>query len=244
MSSPPTLAFPFQQREKPKRRTGRRIAGIVAGLLLGCAVLAANVPTVGATVNGWYHHYQITHGGYEARYGLWTKLNIPAKYRINGIHSTLLDNGDVLIMAGSGNNQSMFNAGTFKTLLLNPVTMKEKMIYTPWDVFCAGHIELPDGNILLAGGTARYENLKPVYPGGSMTVVNKDPRHAVTLAKGTIFTAPNGKRFRSAFTLTVPKATEKPGVDGADATLVASEQNVWVDAVKKGKASLEPTNET
>ena len=31
----------------------------------------------------------------------------------------------------------------------------------------------PDGNILLAGGTARYENLKPVYPGGSMTVVNK-----------------------------------------------------------------------
>ena len=234
MSSPPTLAFPFQQREKPKRRTGRRIAGIVAGLLLGCAVLAANVPTVGATVNGWYHHYQITQRAYEARYGLWTKLNIPAKYRINGIHSTLLDNGDVLIMAGSGNNQSMFNAGTFKTLLLDPVTMKEKMIYTPWDVFCAGHIELPDGNILLAGGTARYENLKPVYPGGSMTVVNKDPQQSVTLAKGTVFTAPDGAEFRSAFKLTVPRATEKAGV------VVASEQNVWVDAVTKGKASLEP----
>ncbi|HEY2270205.1 MAG TPA: hypothetical protein VGI96_46830, partial [Streptosporangiaceae bacterium] len=108
MSSPPTLAFPFQQREKPKRRTGRRIAGIAAGLLLGCVVLAANVPTVGATVGSWYRHHQITQKAYEAKYGLWTKLNIPAKYRINGIHSTLLDNGDVLIMAGSGNNQSMF----------------------------------------------------------------------------------------------------------------------------------------
>src|SRR6201986_3864305 len=222
MSSPPTLAFPFQQREKPKRRTGRRIAGVVAGLLLGCAVLAANVPTVGATVNGWYHHYQITQRAYEARYGLWTKLNIPARYRINGIHSTLLYNGDVLIMAGSGNDQSVCNAVTFKTLLLDPVTMKEKMIPTPWDVFCAGHIELPDGNILLAGGTARYENLKPVYPGGGMTVVNKDPQQAVTLAKGKVLTAANGAQFRAGSTLTVPKATEKPGEDGADATLVAS----------------------
>src|SRR6201995_2255638 len=229
MTSPPTLMFPFQQREKPKRRMGRRIAGGVGGLLLGCAVLAANVPTGGGPVHGWSRNYQITQRAYEAKYGLWTKLNIPAKYRVNGIHSTLLYNGDVLIMAGSGNNQSMFNAGTFKTLLLDPGTMKEKLIYTPWDVFCAGHIELPDGNILLAGGTARYENLKPVYPGGSMTVVNKDPRHAVTLAKGTIFTAPNGERFRSAFTLTVPRATSQP-----------SEQNVWVDAVTKGKASLEP----
>ena len=234
MSNSPTPSFPFQQGARPRRRTGRRVAGLAGGLLLGCAVLAANVPTVGATVNGWYHEHQITQRAYEARYGLWTKLNIPARYRINGIHSTLLYNGDVLIMAGSGNDQSMFNAGTFKTLLLDPVTMKEKMIPTPWDVFCAGHIELPDGNILLAGGTARYENLKPVYPGGSMTVVNKDPQQAVTLAKGTVFTAPNGAEFRSAFTLTVPKATEKAG------QVVASNQNVWVDAVTKGKASLEP----
>ena len=243
MTNPPTLAFPFQQREKPKRRTGRRIAGVVGGLLLGCAVLAANVPTVGATVHGWYHHYQITQRAYEAKYGLWTKLSIPAKYRVNGIHSTLLHNGDVLIMAGSGNNQAMFNAGTFKTMLLDPVTMKEKMIHTPWDVFCAGHIELPDGNILLAGGTARYENLKPAYAGGSMTVVNKDPQQSVTLAKGTIFTAANGARFKSQFSVTVPRATERPGADGAAPAVVASEQNVWVNAVKKGKASLEPANE-
>ena len=58
MSTPPTLAFPFQQREKPKRRMGRRIAGVGAAVLLACAGLAANVPTVGATVNGWYHEHR------------------------------------------------------------------------------------------------------------------------------------------------------------------------------------------
>ena len=69
-------------------------------------------PTVG-TLTGWYHQYQITRPAYEAKNGLWVKLNIPAKFRVNGIHSTLLYNGDVLIMAGSGNNQALFDAGTF-----------------------------------------------------------------------------------------------------------------------------------
>jgi hypothetical protein len=187
-------------------------------------VISVNVPTVGGTLAGWYHQYQITRPGYEAKNGLWVKLDIPAKFRVNAIHSTLLYNGDVLIMAGSGNNQSFFNAGTFKTLLLNPVTMHEQLIPTPWDLFCAGHIELPDGNILVAGGTARYENLDPVYPGGAMTVVNADPTRSRTLPRGTIFIAPNGTKFASAAAVTVPRG---------------GQQNVWVDAIRKGKGSLQ-----
>jgi hypothetical protein len=239
MTSPPTLAFPFQVETKRKKRRGRRLLGVLVGVLVFCGVLAANVPTVGATVTGWVHHYQITQKAYEQKYGLWTKLNIPVKFRVNGIHSTLLNNGDVLIMAGSGNNQAYFNAGTFKTLLLNPVTMQEKLIPTPWDLFCAGHIELPDGNILLAGGTARYENLNPTNAGGSMTIVNNDVTQPWTLPKGTIFTAPNGAQFKSAFALTIPKATQKIDQATGQAVVTASHQNVWVDAVKKGKGSLE-----
>ena len=239
MTSPPTLAFPFQVETKRKKRRGRRLLGVLVGVLVFCGVLAANVPTVGATVTGWVHHYQITQKAYEQKYGLWTKLNIPVKFRVNGIHSTLLYNGDVLIMAGSGNNQAYFNAGTFKTLLLNPVTMQEKLIPTPWDLFCAGHIELPDGNILLAGGTARYENLNPTNAGGSMTIVNNDVTQPWTLPKGTIFTAPNGAQFKSAFALTIPKATQKIDPATGQAVVTASQQNVWVDAVKKGKGSQE-----
>ena len=98
----------------------RRIIGAGLAVLTVGGVLSVNVPTVGASVAAYYHQYQITRPAYEAKYGLWTKLNIPAKFRVNGIHSTLLNNGDVLIMAGSGNDQSYFDAGTFTTLLLDP----------------------------------------------------------------------------------------------------------------------------
>lgn len=216
----------------------RRMAGIGLVVVTVGGVLSVNVPTVGAAVAAYYHQYQITRPAYEAKYGLWVKLNIPARFRVNGIHSTLLYNGDVLIMAGSGNNEAFFDAGTFKTLLLNPVTMTEQLIPTPWDLFCAGHIELPDGNILVAGGTARYENLDPVYAGGSMTVVNNNPHHAWTLPKGTIFSSPNGVKFASETAITLPPATKVPGRRGAQPAVVASQQNVWVNAVAKGKGSV------
>ena len=239
MSNPPTLAFMSStQREPPRKRPGRRLLGILIAVVMACGVLAVNVPTVGASVANWYHQYQITRPTYEAKYGLWTKLNIPAKFLVNGIHSTLLYDGDVLIMAGSGNNQTFFNNGTFKTLLLNPVTMKEQLIPTPWDLFCAGHIELPDGNILVAGGTARYENLAPTHAGGSMTVVNNDVTQPWNLPKGTIFTGPGGVQYATAFAMTVPRATQRPGAAGGQPTVVPGQQNVWVDAVKKGRGSL------
>jgi hypothetical protein len=217
----------------------RRMLGIVVAALTACGVVAVNVPTVGATLQNWYHNYKITRPAYEAKYGLWAKLDIPAKFRVNGIHSTLLHNGDVLIMAGSGNDQAFFDAGTFKTLVLDPRTMHERLIHTPWDLFCAGHVELPDGNILMAGGTARYENLKPTHAGGSMTVVNNDTTQSWTLPKGTMFTGPKGVQFASAFKLTVPRATELLDPVTGQQVVSPSRQNVWVDAVKKGKNSLE-----
>ena len=217
--------------------------GVPALALAVGGVVAVNVPTVGAAVSDWYHHHQITRPAYEAKYGLWVKLDIPGKFQVNGIHSTLLHNGDVLIMAGSGNNQAFFNAGTFKTLLLNPETMQMRLIHTPWDLFCAGHIELPDGNILVAGGTARYENLKPKYAAGAMTVMNNDTAQAWNLPKGTIFTSPNGVQFATAMAMTIPRATRRPGVNGGKPAVVAGQQSVWVDAVKKGKGSLIETAE-
>jgi Domain of unknown function (DUF1929) len=239
--STPTLLGRLRSRIS-RKWSARRIFAIPLGAVAACGVLSVNVPTVGGTVAGWYHQYQITRPAYEAKNGLWVKLNIPAKFRVNGIHSTLLYNGDVLIMAGSGNNQALFDAGTFKTVLLNPVTMHEQLIPTPWDLFCAGHIELPDGNILIAGGTARYENLNPVYPAGSMTVVSTDTTRSRTLPRGTIFTAPDGARFAAASAVTIPRATTRPGPAGGRATVVPGQQNVWVNAVRKGKGSLVATD--
>src|SRR5580658_6451718 len=235
--SAPTFLSRLRSRIS-RKWSARRIFAIPLGAVAACGVLSVNVPTVGGTLAGWYHQYQITRPAYEAKYGLWVKLNIPAKFRVNGIHSTLLYNGDVLIMAGSGNNQALFDAGTFKTLLLNPVTMHEQLIPTPWDLFCAGHIELPDGNILIAGGTARYENLNPTHAAGSMTVVSNDTARSWTLPKGTIFTAPSGVKFATATAISVPRATKRQGTGGGQPTVVAGQQNGWVNAVAKGQGSL------
>jgi Domain of unknown function (DUF1929) len=231
------LPPPDKVADRPAKPVTRHPWRIVLAAVAVLGVLAANIPTVGGAIARWYRNYEITRPAYEAKYGRWTKLDIPARFRVNGIHSTLLYNGDVLIMAGSGNNQAFFDAGTFKTLLLNPVTMQEKLIPTPWDLFCAGHIELPDGNILLAGGTARYENLTPTHAGGSMTVVNTDPTQAWSLPKGTTFTAPDGAQFKTAFAMKIPKAAEQIGVDGLP-TVTNTQQNIWVDAIAKGKGSL------
>lgn len=221
---------------RPAKRPGRRLLGSAAVLVACCAITAANAPTLGAEASSWYHHYQVTRPAYEASYGLWTKLGIPPRFQVNGIHSTLLHNGDVLIMAGSGNNQAFFNAGTFKTLLLNPRTMRMRLIPTPWDLFCAGHIELPDGNILIAGGTARYENLHPTHAGGSMTIINNDPAQAWHLPKGTIFTGLRGVQVATAFAVRVPRAATRPGAPGGNPRIVPSQRSVWVDAVRKGRA--------
>ena len=102
---------------RPGRSRRRRLLSIMLGVVAVVGILGANVPTVGSVVTGWYHQYKITRSAYEAKYGLWTKLNIPEKYRVNGVHSTLLYNGDVLIMAGSGNDQAFFNAGGLGLLI-------------------------------------------------------------------------------------------------------------------------------
>ena len=70
-----------------------------------------------------------------------------------------------------------------------------------------------------------------------MTVVNNDTAQAVTLPKGTMFVAPNGAKFATAFAMTVPAATKKVGANGKP-IIVSSEQNIWVNATSKGKASV------
>ena len=72
-----------------------------------------------------------------------------------------------------------------------------------------------------------------------MTVVNDDPTQPWHLPKGTIFAGPGGVQFASAFALTIPAAKRHIGPNGK-ARVVATKQNVWVDAVKKGKGSLMP----
>jgi hypothetical protein len=81
-----------------------------------------------------------------------------ATYSINAraAHSVLLHTGKILLIAGSGNDEANFTAGSFKTTLLDPETGQQTDIVTPADMFCSGHVQLPDGKVLVMSGTSGY----------------------------------------------------------------------------------------
>lgn len=92
--------------------------------------------------------------GDPALVGSWEVLNAPMPLRT--IHSTLLSDGRLLLVAGSGNDEAAFNAGSFKASVWDPATGVFTDVPVPYDMFCAGHVTLPDGKVLLAGGTLAF----------------------------------------------------------------------------------------
>ena len=76
------------------------------------------------------------------------------------VHVVQLYDGKVLIMAGSGNQWENLTAKDFTSWIWDPTitdqTKAWKFIPTPYDMFCAGHVILPNGNVLITGGTTQY----------------------------------------------------------------------------------------
>jgi len=229
---------------QPSQKTKKTVLGIG-----GIAILAGlNAPAALDFAGEKYHAYQIAQPEYQAKYGSWTRIDIPEQYRTNAIHAALLHTGKVLIVAGSGNEQKKFDQGSFDTVLWDPVANTFKKIPTPDDFFCSGHAQLPDGRLLVAGGTARYELLDGEIDraGGGMRVKNESPDKAMFLKKGTRFRSPAGVEYVSRFDVTVPRAKRshkvtynKRGVMQPWQTKVtASEVRVFVEAAEKGPMSV------
>ncbi|AOR32400.1 galactose oxidase [Streptomyces fodineus] len=86
--------------------------------------------------------------------GSWSVL--PTQNPVRSMHSVVLDNGKVLLIAGSGNSEENFNAGTFTSAVYDPATGDYKVIPTPKDMFCAGHVQLQDGRVLVLSGNKAY----------------------------------------------------------------------------------------
>ncbi|WBO64162.1 galactose oxidase-like domain-containing protein [Streptomyces camelliae] len=86
--------------------------------------------------------------------GSWSVL--PTQNPVRSMHSVVLKNGKVLLIAGSGNSEEQFNAGTFTSAVYNPADGTYKVIPTPKDMFCAGHVQLQDGRVLVLSGNKAY----------------------------------------------------------------------------------------
>ncbi|WP_405811730.1 galactose oxidase-like domain-containing protein [Streptomyces sp. NBC_01520] len=234
--------MPLSHRPTPRLKKALLGGGamvVLAGL---------NAPAALSFAEDRYHAYAIGRPAYKARYGSWERVRIPGEFRTNAIHAALLRTGKVLIVAGSGNDEEHFDAGTFDTVLWDPDAGTFKKIDTPEDFFCGGHAALPDGRLLIAGGTARYEVLddKVRRAGGGMRVKNENPDKPLTLGKGTVFTSPSGAEYVSRFDVTVPKAKRAFEVDYFESgamkpwrtRVTASEQRVFVEAVEEGPRAV------
>ncbi|MGZ4200600.1 MAG: galactose oxidase, partial [Thermoleophilaceae bacterium] len=207
------------------KRTRVRTLQALVGLIIAAVAVATNGPPLVAFVKKERHQWLINTASYKRRNGHWSVLPVPASMRVNAVHAALLYTGKVLIIAGSGNNIGNFNAGKFESLLYDPKTDSFKKISTPTDMFCGGHAFLPDGKLLIAGGTARYEVLHSQirYAAGVMTVINSGRSDSTILPKGTEFQAADGRLYRSVADTAIPAAKAQP-----------SSTDLWVKAVAPG----------
>ncbi|GGZ22855.1 kelch motif-containing protein [Streptomyces poonensis] len=220
-------------------RAGRRRARRLAiGSAVVLALAGMNGPWLYRFGTEQYHQYAINRPEYKAENGHWEIVDFPEEYRQNTIHAALLRTGKVLLIAGSGNNQDNFDAKRFDTRIWDPVKGTVKKVPTPKDLFCTGHTQLANGNLLIAGGTKRYEKLKGdvTKAGGLMIVHNENPDRPITLPAGTKFTGKeNGKTFVSKDPVLVPRAEKK--FDPATGKFLGNDPGlgrIYVEAAKSG----------
>ncbi|GIF38373.1 galactose oxidase early set domain-containing protein [Actinoplanes xinjiangensis] len=214
----------------------RRLLTMAVTLPLMAAVAVVNKPIVVFAAER-FHEFSINRPSYKEQYGHWSLLDVPAKFRINAVHAALLRTGKILIVAGSGNNRDAFEAGTFRTILWDPRTDAFKDVPTPTDLFCGGHTFLPNGNLLVAGGTKSYEVLEADIKSaaGVMKIKNESPdRGPRTFPKGTRLLGANGRAYLTRAEVTVPAAAKMS--HGGHTMVHAGETEVWVDAADAGDA--------
>ena len=73
---------------------------------------------------------------------------------INPVHPTVLNNGRVLIVSGSGNVATETN---FQSTIWDPLAGTFSTRSHAWDMFCNGMVVLPDGRVLIGGGNLAYD---------------------------------------------------------------------------------------
>jgi hypothetical protein len=83
----------------------------------------------------------------------------PLRSGFNAVH-VVVGRGKILLVAGSGNQAARFAAGTFESFVCSSTLTGCKKVETPVDLFCAGHLLMPDGRALVGGGTISYSPFK------------------------------------------------------------------------------------
>ena len=123
-------------------------------LVLSLAVLASSIPAAMAQADVQ---------------GQWSTASY--QLPINPIHSALMYNGKVLVVAGSGNCMPSVSgcpqgppygpANGSGAVLVDPTTGSVTQFTLSRDMFCNGMVVLPDGRVFINGGTVQQIPLLP-----------------------------------------------------------------------------------
>jgi len=84
--------------------------------------------------------------------GQWQTLSTTMP--INPVHVSLMHNGQILVVSGSGNYPPDTN---YQAAIWNPSNNSVTTQTIGWDMFCSGMIALPDGREMIFGGTLQYD---------------------------------------------------------------------------------------
>ena len=115
------------------------------------SILAALVATLGL-LSPWSSNPSAQAGSI----GQWQILT--GTVPINPIHVGLMTDGRVLLVAGSGNDENETN---WRATVWDPLTRTFATQPTPFDMFCNGMVNLPDGRMFINGGNLEYDGPGP-----------------------------------------------------------------------------------
>jgi hypothetical protein len=130
------------------------VAGLGAAGMPHLVVLAVDAPP--GVNGGWYRVLDaMTDLEMAPQMGVWRLLEETSQ--VLAVHAALLHTGDVVFFAGSSNDPGRHDAQQYGTAVWHYPTPAFSRPDTPVDLFCCGHAFLPDGRLLAAGGTERYD---------------------------------------------------------------------------------------
>lgn len=96
----------------------------------------------------------------EANAQLAGQWNVGPLSTATPIHVALLPTGKILVVAGSGYHTSTID-GPFQAKVVDADSGDEVSYTFSEDLFCSGHCQLANGNILIAGGTLSFDVANP-----------------------------------------------------------------------------------
>ena len=174
MSEHKTINHDFNDREPVNSKSGfaletwkemstnRRFSMLALIVLISLSLAGCGGGSMGSTSTSSQTGHTTT--GHPT--GMWSTL--PTTVPINPIHAALLHTGKILLVSGSGNcpptlagcpSGPQYPQGA---ALMDLATGKITPMPVGWDMFCNGMSMMPDGRVLINGGTKAYGALAVV----------------------------------------------------------------------------------